>query len=152
MESSMVAGTKKFKERDRDLLTITSLREIRSMTRKVKPPSILLPAGFHIAAGAYGLALTSLIAPNFFPLYAISILSMIAGVQLLRSRRWGAVLALLLCPLMAVVSISTLHYSLYSSASELKAELIALHLSLALYAAFSILSPLIILSEWKEFK
>lgn len=122
------------------------------MTKKIRSPLILLPAGFHIAAGAYGLALTSLMAPNFFPFYAISILSIIAGAQLLRSRKWGAVLALLLCPLMAAVSISALHYSLHSPASELKAGLVALHLSLALYAAFSILSPLLILSEWGEFK
>lgn len=122
------------------------------MTEKIKPFLILFSAGFHVAAGAYGLALTSLIAPNFLPFYAISILSIIAGAQLLRGKRWGAVLALLLCPLMAVVSISTLHYSLYSPASEFKAELAALHLSLALYAALSILSPFLILSEWKEFK
>ncbi|MBS7655914.1 hypothetical protein KEJ50_05375 [Candidatus Bathyarchaeota archaeon] len=120
------------------------------MKKELKITSSLFSGIFYIAAGVYGLALTAILASSLIPLYLMHCLALIAGFQILKKKKWPAILALLLSPLMVTSSISTLYYSL--ELASLSLTTVAFCLTLIIYTAFTIISFFLIAASWKEFK
>ncbi len=121
------------------------------MKKEIKINSVLFSGAYYIAAGIYGLGLTIILASSLIPLYLLHALALIAGFQVLKKKKWAAGLALFLFPLMFIFSISTSWYYLAGGINSSLA-MIALSLTLILYAIFTLVSAFLISISWKEFQ
>lgn len=123
---------------------------MKVLKKELKVTSNLFSGIFYIAAGVYGLALTTILASSLIPLYLMHCLALIAGFQILKKKKWPAILALFLSPLMVTSSILTLYYSL--TLPNLNLATIIFDLTLIIYTIFTIISFFLIAASWKEFK
>jgi uncharacterized protein (DUF983 family) len=69
---------------------------------------------FYVLLGVYMLAFPVAFDPSTYPLYIIGVLSIVAGAGTILMKKWGLWIAVLVFPVMLVLSIVTLYYCRHS--------------------------------------
>jgi len=127
--------------------------QVSGMSEASTKPSrpLLFAAGFYVAASLYLLAFT-LSDTDLLSLSALAVASVVAGVGLYMLKRWGFWLSIVVFPLLATVSGSTLLFSMSVPVENAGLEATLFDLSLGVILLFSFVSVLIVLDNRSNFK
>jgi hypothetical protein len=111
-----------------------------------------IAAIFYILLGIYTLAFPVAFDPAAYPFYIIGVLSIVAGAGAILVKKWGLWIAVLLFPVMLVLSIVTLYYSASVVGFYPDWQATLFHLSLIGYLVLAVLAFLLIVDKKREFK
>lgn len=133
---------------DRELKTLTG----KTGLERTHATGLLVASAIFFVLGAYGLVFSALYDPGLIPLIALSAVSLVTGVGVLLSRRFGLWLALLLFPLGIVEAIAALLYSVTLSGWYENNTVAAFNSSLILYAVGLVIALLLVVDKRSQLK
>ena len=116
------------------------------------PTGLRVAAIFYIILGIYMLAFPVLYDPSLYPLYIIGILSILSGVGILLLKKWALWISVALFPVMLMLSIVTLYYSVSVVGFYPDWESTVFHISLIAYLILTIIAFLLVVDRRREFK
>jgi hypothetical protein len=116
------------------------------------PTSLRVAAILYIILGVYTLAFPVLYDPSLFPLYIIGILSILSGLGTVLLKKWALWISVPLFPVMLLLSIVTLSYSVTVVGFYPDWETTLFHISLIIYLILTILGFLQVVDKRRELK
>lgn len=133
---------------DRELKTLAG----KAGLERTHATGLLVASAIFFVLGAYGLVFSALYNPGLIPLIALSVVSLVTGIGVFLSRRFGFWLTLLLFPLGIVEAIATLLYSVTLSGWYTNNLIAAFNASLILYAVGLVIALLLVVDKRSQLK
>lgn len=119
---------------------------------RVHAKGLLVASAIFIVLGAYGLVFSALYDLGLIPLIALSLASIVTGLELLFGRRFALWLSLLIFPLGIVEAVATLSYSVRMSGWYPSDIVAVFNASLVLYAVGLVVSIVLVIDKRGQLK
>jgi hypothetical protein len=111
-----------------------------------------IAAIIYMVLGVYALVFPIVYDISLYPLYIVGGLSILCGAGVLLLKKWAVWISAALFPVMLMLSIATLYYSVSVAGFYPDWERMLFHLSLVIYLILSIVGFLLVIDKRKDLK